>query len=469
LFGVICVASVLAFIAASTHSIAGSQPVNSTTRNSERFTKSPATHIAIDGEPASYGALIYAGLRQAWLVAGESSEAASPLLAAFGRYARKAWRRRRENPATFLDVYAKIAATSADIGLWYWDPRSGTVWMNDACRRLIGVEGEGVIQFELFTRLLAGRRQEKARSAISRAVLSSTAFASEFRLSGHSGRTLWLAVTGQCIRNGDQACMAGTMRDCSDLKMAQLEAQQLRQQVIHLTRVSTLGELSGALAHELNQPLTAILTNAQAGHRLIGREALDPAEIREILSDIIDDDRRAGAVLGRLRALVRNEQVDFSAMDLNQVVEEVLTLMRSDLIERRIEFTCDLADDIPAVRGDRVQIQQVLINLMRNACDAMNAVRTRQHRIALTTARSDEGSVTVTVTDNGSGLPADLQNRIFDPFITTKPQGMGLGLAICRSIMSMHGGDIWCANRSEGGALFGFSLPVFERRTRWIS
>jgi PAS domain S-box-containing protein len=412
---------------------------------------------------------LYAGLRQAWFLAGETSEAATPLFATLGKYARKVWRRRRQDPAALLDTYAKIAAINSDIGLWCWDSRRNYVWMNGACRRLIGVESEAPVGFDLFIRSLAGRRQEKARTAISHAVMSSTDFASEFRLNDHSGQTFWLTVAGSCVRDGDHVCMTGTVRDCSDTKVAQLEAQQLRQQVIHLTRVSTVGELSGALAHELNQPLTAILTNAQTGHRLIGKESLDLAEIQDILSDIIDDDRRAGAVLGRLRALIRNEQVDFSEIDLNQIVGEVLTLVRSDLIDRRIEFACDLAEDLPAVRGDRIQIQQVLINLVRNACDAMSAIRTRHRSLTLTTALNDDGAATVTVMDNGAGLPPDLQNQIFDPFITTKPQGMGLGLAICRSIMSAHGGAIWCSSRPEGGALFGFSLPAFERRARWIS
>jgi C4-dicarboxylate-specific signal transduction histidine kinase len=165
-------------------------------------------------------------------------------------------------------------------------------------------------------------------------------------------------------------------------------------------------------------------------------------------------------VLTRLRNLIRNEHVDFSELDINDVVSEVYRLVNSELIERRVEVSINRTPVLPLVRGDRIQIQQVLINMVRNACDAMSAVHWSQHRLVVRTSRRSDGSVVVTVADNGAGLAESLRDNLFEPFVTTKRNGMGLGLTISRAIISGHRGEIWFEDNPGGGSIFGFSLPA---------
>ena len=364
--------------------------------------------------------------------------------------------------------YAELATESASIGLWFWVTEPDRVWMNPYCRKLIGI-ADGKVDLEQFLQHLAGVQAPAAKQTALETVRTTGCFRSEFELRSEQGNPTWLLASAQSIRAGNIPCLTGTLRDITEQKSLQDEAEQLRRQVIHLTRVSTLGELSGAVAHELNQPLTAILSNAQAGQRLINRNQASIDEIYSILEDIIEDDRRAGAVLTRLRNLIRNEHVDFSEIDVNDVVAEVLRMVNSELIERRVELTVEHEPVLPAIRGDRIQIQQVLLNLVRNACDAMATERWSQHRLMVRTSRRCDGGIAVTVGDNGIGLPPEMRANLFEPFVTTKPKGMGLGLTISRAIISGHRGEIWCEDNPGGGSIFGFSLPALERRGPWTS
>jgi two-component system sensor kinase FixL len=372
-------------------------------------------------------------------------------------------RRGEASTEALVAQYAGLATESAGIGLWFWVTEPDRVWMNPHCRKLIGA-GDGKVDLDDFLQRIAGTKKQSTRKTFLETVRTMGAFQSEFEVRDCEGGTVWLLATGRSIRAGNVPCVTGTLADITDQKSLQQEAEQLRRQVIHLTRVSTLGELSGAVAHELNQPLTAILSNAQAGQRLISRNKASNDEIYSILEDIIEDDRRAGAVLTRLRNLIRNDHTDFSEFDINEVVTEVLRLVHSELIERRIELVVEQEPVLPPMRGDRIQIQQVLINLVRNACDAMAMVRWTQHRLVVRSFRRCDGGVAVSVADNGAGLPADLRANLFEPFVTTKPKGMGLGLTISRAIISGHRGEIWCEDNPGGGSIFGFSLPGLERR-----
>ena len=364
--------------------------------------------------------------------------------------------------------YAELATENVDTGLWFWQTEPELVWMNPYCCHLIGAS-DSRVELDCFLECLAGSQQAALRKNMLDAVRTTSALHGEFEIARADHEPLWLLAKAQCVNTENGPCLAGTLDNITEYKSLQHEAEQLRRQVIHLTRVSTLGELSGAVAHELNQPLTAILSNAQAGQRLISRNAASTADIKVILEDIIEDDRRAGAVLTRLRNLIRNEQVDFSEIDINEVVAEVHRLVNSELIERRVEVSIDAAPALPPVRGDRIQIQQVLINLVRNACDAMATVRWSPHHLAIRTNRRCDGSVAVTVSDNGAGLPDSLRDNLFDPFVTTKRNGMGLGLTISRAIIAGHRGEIWFQDNPGGGSIFGFSLPALKRRGTWTS
>jgi two-component system sensor kinase FixL len=243
-------------------------------------------------------------------------------------------------------------------------------------------------------------------------------------------------------------------------KQGELEAQRLRQDLTHIGRVSALGELTASLAHELNQPLTAILSNAQVAERLLAAAAPNLEEVREILRDIVMDDRRATEVIRRLRALVKKGDLEFVPLDLNELVREVARLMQSDAISRGIPLSLELAADVPTVRGDRVQLQQVVLNLVLNGLDAMHESGAGQRTLIIRTARDGADAVAVSVQDAGTGIDEKNVDQLFHPLFTTKTEGLGMGLAIARTIVDAHGGRLSAANNVTAGATFQFSVPV---------
>jgi C4-dicarboxylate-specific signal transduction histidine kinase len=243
-------------------------------------------------------------------------------------------------------------------------------------------------------------------------------------------------------------------------KQAEHEAQRLRQDLAHIGRVSALGELTASLAHELNQPLTAILSNAQAAERLLAADVVNLEEIREILKDIVDDDKRAGDVIRRLRGLLKKGDLEFVSLDLNQIASEVAWLVRNDALTRNVSMSLELARGLPRVRGDRVQLQQVVLNLVLNGLEAMRELSTGDRTIVIRTARDGAAAVRLAVQDSGIGIDEANVDRMFQPLHTTKAQGLGMGLAITRTIVDAHGGLLGAANNKEGGATFYFALPL---------
>lgn len=248
--------------------------------------------------------------------------------------------------------------------------------------------------------------------------------------------------------------------DLSETRRFEHELAVQRDELAHLSRVALLAELSGSLAHELNQPLTAILSNAQAALRFLARDPPEIAEVRDSLADIVDSDKRAGEVIRRLRALLRKDRADFRRLDINDVVRGVLRIVRSDLLNKSIETVLVLDETLPLVRGDIVQLQQVLLNLIVNASDAMADTVPRE--IILRTSRSSREQVLVSVCDAGRGIKEQELENIFAPFVTTKRDGLGLGLAVCRTIITAHRGELWATNNQGQGATLSFCLPVDE-------
>jgi signal transduction histidine kinase len=262
-----------------------------------------------------------------------------------------------------------------------------------------------------------------------------------------------------CVVRCDGDKVLSIVRDITERRRAELEADAQRRELAHLSRVAMLGELSGALAHELSQPLTAVLSNAQAARRFLDRDPLDFEQLRGALDDIIRNDKRAGTVIDRLRALLRKEDIARQPVDVNEVAREVIDLAYGELVLRRVTVKSAFPPAIPLVLGDRVQLQQVVLNLLLNACDAMTGVHATGRCLALSTAASD-GFVELVVSDRGPGIPDDQLDRVFEPFVTFREQGLGLGLAISRSIVTAHGGSIRAENNAEGGATFRCLLPI---------
>jgi signal transduction histidine kinase len=264
-----------------------------------------------------------------------------------------------------------------------------------------------------------------------------------------------------CVVRCDDDKILSIVRDITARKHAEFEVDAHRRQLAHLSRVTTIGELSGALAHELGQPWTAVLTNAQAAVHFLERDPFNVDQLRGALNDIIRNAKRAGAVIDRLRALLRKEHTARQPIDVNEVVREVIDLACGELTSRRVAVQSALMKIIPPVLGDRVQLQQVVLNLVLNACDAMNNIQPTDRQLVLST-RADDGFAEVAVADRGSGIPEGQLERVFEPFVTFREQGLGLGLAISRSIVLAHGGSIWAENNANGGATFRCVLPTVD-------
>jgi two-component system sensor kinase FixL len=243
---------------------------------------------------------------------------------------------------------------------------------------------------------------------------------------------------------------------------AEVERQRLA--LAHLSRISVLGELSGALAHELKQPLTAIMSNAQAAQRLLDHEPIDFVELRNAIRDIVEDDARAGDVITHLRALLKNDEVHQAVIDINAVIASALDLVQSDLTSRRVNIVKTLSDEKLPVIGDSVQLQQLVLNLILNAAEAMSGEAGGMVFIA--TDRSDDSSIHLSVSDTGTGIKPEFLAKIFEPLVSTKPQGLGLGLSICRAIADAHSGSVWATNNPGRGATFHVLLPAFMEDAR---
>jgi two-component system, LuxR family, sensor kinase FixL len=355
-----------------------------------------------------------------------------------------------------------LATNAAGIGMWAWDVQNGQVWVSKRGRNLFGWTETEPVDFARFLAAVHPDDRVPMGRTVQRSLDGEGEYEIEFRAVLPDASSRWISARGQIEFNGKGGAtrMRGVALDITERRRIEADIAQQRNELAHLSRVAMLGELSGSLAHELNQPLAAILSNAQAAQRFLAHGTEDVDELREILKDIVEDYRRAGEVIRRLRVLLRKEEVEHHPLDINEVVLDVLRLMRSDLLNRNVTVNTDLAAGLPQVTGDRIQLQQVLLNLVINACDAMNSNAARDRRLDVSTAMANHGFVEVSVCDRGRGIPAVDLDRIFEPFVTTKAHGMGLGLAVCRTIVNAHAGRIWGTNNTDRGARFCLTLPV---------
>lgn len=351
-----------------------------------------------------------------------------------------------------------LAAQAAELSFWSWDVRRDRVWTNARGRTQFELDTAGPTTLADLLHRVHPDERESLSTAIREAAAQDKPFERELRLSLPSGNVRWIGLRGQREPDGPAGTVLGVAIDVTVRQRLEREAAQKRSELAHLSRVATLGELSGSLAHEINQPLMGILSNAQAAQRFLAHDSVNLDEVREILADIVEDDKRAGEVIRRLRPLLKKGEVQLETLDVNRLVGDVIRLTRNDLINRDVATNVSLANDLPRVRGDLVQLQQVLLNFIMNACDAMDG---QPNPTLLVATRLDDGHcVEVSVKDSGPGVPpADLE-RIFQPFFTTKDHGTGLGLSVCRTIVNAHGGRIWAQNDPAGGATLRMTLPA---------
>ena len=356
-----------------------------------------------------------------------------------------------------------LAAASANLGMWEWDIIRDEIWMTDQGRAFFGFAPSEKVDFDRFRNRLYLEDRESVISAVQKSLRTGAEYESEYRVVLPDGQIRWIAGRGQVEfnRGGQPVWMRGASLDITGRKQAEEQATRHRNEMAHLSRVTTLGELSGSLAHELNLPLGAILSNAQAAQRILENGDAGLAEVREILNDIVSEDKRAAEVIRRLRLWLKKGEVQQHSLSINKVVRDVLKLIRTDLISQNVTVTTELSENLPTVTGDSVQLQQVLVNLVFNACDAMADCNAPERRLLIRTG-NENGSraVIVSVTDRGSSIPEKKVEEFFEPFFTTKEKGMGLGLSVCRSIIAAHRGKLWATNNAHRGATFHFTLPV---------
>jgi signal transduction histidine kinase/integral membrane sensor domain MASE1 len=378
--------------------------------------------------------------------------------------------RRAEARRQRLESLHAAVLTSLHDQIAVVDNRGTVIEINDSWRH--AVDGAPASRFD---RVLAGdnylqacaRASEQGeRTAVDhlaalRAVLngSDDRRQIECREAG-TGDSGWFEVSFERLRRSEGGAVI-TRTDVTARKRAEADARNQRQQLTHLSRAAVLGQLSGAFAHELKQPLTSILGNAEAALSILQKGGANQAELREILQDIVQDDERAAQVIQRLRALLGKGDSLHAPVDLNDVVRESLELTHSELVTRNVVACADLDPTLPTVLADRVQMQQVVLNLLMNACEAMvNTPLPCREAVVATRFLSASEAVEIVVRDRGPGVAAGDAERIFQPFVTTKSHGLGLGLAICRSVAESHHGVLWAENAPEGGSIFCIKIPI---------
>jgi PAS domain S-box-containing protein len=283
----------------------------------------------------------------------------------------------------------------------------------------------------------------------------------ELRLLRAGSSPFWARLDATVARgpDGSVACHVA-LADITETRRAEVEVRGLRERLYHADRLTHAGEIVSAIAHELNQPLTGILSNAQAARRRLGGASPDLDELREIVDDIIADDKRAGETIHHLRAFLRSDCGQREAVDLSRLAAAVVKMVTTEMALGEVALGTELAEGLPAVTADPIQIQQVMLNLLTNAAQAVAKRPVGGRRVTLATSRQTADQVVVSVRDGGSGIPPAEVERIFAPFETRRAGGMGLGLSISRTIVEAHGGRIWAESRPLGGAVVSFTLPV---------
>ena len=355
-----------------------------------------------------------------------------------------------------------LAAEAAHLGVWEMDPASKELWMSDSART--------VFQFDSKTPLDHAAVQDRVHpedralrdSAVKHALEAGSGYEMEYRILLPDGTQRWIGARARWVAGDNRkgARLIGVSIDITPRKLAEAEALQQRDELSHLSRVALMGEMSASIAHELNQPLAGILSNAAAGQRFIDRGNVDQKEIHELLGDIISDGRRASGVVRGIRGMVKKEQVERRSVNLNKVVIDAVRMVSGDALLRSCQVETSLDANLRTVEADPVQLQQVLLNLVINAFDAMRDTPISKRKVVIVTHSNGDDTICMSVRDHGVGISAEMQDCLFNPFFTTKNDGLGMGLAIARSILESHGGTIAVKNADGGGARFEIVLPA---------
>ncbi len=357
-----------------------------------------------------------------------------------------------------------LAAESADLAFWVLYPEQNTVWMSEKGRAMYGfTPNEPLTRESLVSRIHPDERVA-VQAALEQARASQETFEIEHRIVLPDGKTRWVITRGRCLwdEQGNVLKIICVTIDLSAQKQSGLQLQVQREELARLSRIALMGEMTASLGHELKQPLTAIANNAAAARRFFDRGQIDPAILKQLLADIAAASHRAGEVINGIRGMARKGKSTRSRLNLNGVIGDTIRLVRSDILIRETTVVTDFDSRLPDVEADLVQIQQVLLNLIMNALDAVSALPPAQRRIIISTRREEGPCAEVSVRDFGTGLPTDGPEKVFDHFFSTKAEGMGMGLTIARSIVEAHAGTLGAEDAEGGGARFFFRLPAAQ-------
>jgi PAS domain S-box-containing protein len=372
-------------------------------------------------------------------------------------------RKQAEDALRRSEAYLSEAQKLSQTGSFSWDVPSGKIRWSDEAYRIF----EYYRTIEPSIALVLERTHPDDRASLQRLLerVSSDRqnWSVEHRLMMPDGSVKHVHVVAHATSDTpDRLEYVGALMDVTAAKRAQEKLHQAQAELAHVTRVTTLGELTASIAHEVNQPLAAVITNGEACLRWLGNERPDLAEARGAVARIIRDGNRASEVIRRLRALTKKTDPHKTPLDINDVVYDVVALVQREVLSHRVRLRFDLDADLPPVFGDRVQLQQVIINLMMNGIEAMAGVIERPRELLIRSRRHEGGHVLVAVQDSGIGIDSEHLDRLFTAFFTTKTDGMGMGLSICRSIVEAHGGEVWASLNDGPGATFQFTIQSHQ-------
>jgi PAS domain S-box-containing protein len=356
----------------------------------------------------------------------------------------------------------RLAAAAVNLGIWEWHLGTDEIWATNARRAILGWPSTGKVTFEDFMSQVHSDDRNRIRQTIKDAIRDAKDYEAEYRLVLPDGVIRWMSTRGsiQFDTAGTPSRLLGINIDITARKQAELDAEHDRAELSHLSRVALMGEMSASIAHELNQPLSGILSNAAAGQRFIDRGNVDLSEIRDLLRDIVADGHRASDIVRGIRGMIKKEQVARRAVDLNEVVMDAVRMASPDAVLHSCQLDTSLDANLRTIEADPVQLQQVLLNLIINAFDAMRDTPVARRKVVIATESNGDGAVRASVRDHGVGISEEMRDRLFDPFFSTKSEGLGMGLAIVRSIVEAHGGTITAEDVDDGGARFEFVLPA---------
>jgi len=357
-----------------------------------------------------------------------------------------------------------VASTTVGLGMLSWDIARDSVWADDKARALVGLSATESLTMDQFLNAVDRENRDHVINSIKDALAKGQDHNTEFKVILPDGRSHWIALHGVIDRDetDNPVLMRGLVINVSERRSMGAELHNLHDQLAHADRVSVLGQLASTLAHELSQPLGAILRNSEAAELFLLQDIPDVGELNEILFDIRKDSQRAGDIIQQMRAMLKHREFHPQALSFTELLDNVTLLLSTEASTRRIQLEFDVNVDQGVMFGDPVQLQQVLLNLLLNAMDSVGELPVERRKVMVRAQRRANIELEVAVIDSGPGIAPERLDSVFKPFFTTKPGGLGLGLSITRMIVETHGGLIWAENNAGAGANFRFTLPLAE-------